>query len=59
MANSKVTLLRYIRIARGWRRVRVDAIRRGRGWDERVDAPEGTEVLEKGQFIGCPSGHSP
>jgi hypothetical protein len=28
----------------------VDAIRRGRGWDELVDAPEGTEVLEKGQF---------
>jgi len=27
MANSKVTLLRYIRIARGWRRVRVDVNR--------------------------------
>ena len=26
MANSKVALLRYIKIARGWWRVRVDAI---------------------------------
>jgi hypothetical protein len=50
MANSKVALLRYIRIARGWRRVRVEAVRRGRGWDERLDAPEGTEILERGQF---------
>jgi len=50
MANSKVALLRYIKIARGWRRVRVEAVRRGRGWDERLDAPEGEEILEKGQF---------
>jgi hypothetical protein len=28
----------------------VDAIRRGRGWVERLDAPEGIEILEKGQF---------
>jgi len=27
MANSKVALLRYIRIARGWRRVRVEPTR--------------------------------
>ena len=45
MANSKVALLRYIRIARGWRRVRVDAIRRGRGWDERLDDPARSEVI--------------
>jgi hypothetical protein len=50
MANSKVALLRYIRIARGWRRVRVEAIRRGRGWDERIGAPEGAEILERGEF---------
>jgi hypothetical protein len=50
MGNSKVALLRYIRIARRWRRVRVDAIRRGTGWVERLDAPEGTEILERGQF---------
>jgi hypothetical protein len=50
MANSKVTLLRYVRSARGWRRVRLAATRRGRGWDERLDAPEGIEILEKGPF---------
>jgi hypothetical protein len=50
MANSKVALLRYIRIARGWRRVRVEAIRRSRGWDERIGAPEGAEILERGEF---------
>jgi hypothetical protein len=50
MGNSRVALLRYIRIARGWRRVRVKAVRRGRGWDERLDAPEGAEILERGQF---------
>jgi hypothetical protein len=50
MANSKVALLRYIRTARGWRRVRVEAIRRGRGWDERIGAPEGAEILERGEF---------
>ncbi len=50
MANSKVALLRYVRIARGWRRVRVQAIRKGRGWEERIGAPEGAQVLEKGEF---------
>jgi hypothetical protein len=50
MGNSKVALLRYVKIARGWRRVRVYAIRRGRGWDERLDAPDGAEILERGQF---------
>jgi integrase len=50
MANSKVALLRYVRIARGWRRVRVHAIRRGRGWDERISPSEGAEILEKGEF---------
>jgi len=50
MANSKVALLRYVRIARGWRRFRVHAIRRGRGWDERISPPEGAEILEKGEF---------
>jgi len=50
MANSKVALLRYVRIARGWRTVRVHAIRRGRGWDERISPPEGAEILEKGEF---------
>jgi len=50
MGNSKVALLRYVKIAGGWRRVRVEAVRRGRGWDERLVAPEGAEILEKGQF---------
>jgi hypothetical protein len=50
MANSKVALLRYARIARGWRRFRVHAIRRGRGWDERISPPEGAEILERGEF---------
>jgi len=50
MANSKVALLRYVRFARGWRRCRVQAIRKGRGWEERISAPEGAEVLEKGEF---------
>jgi len=50
MGNSKVALLRYVKIAEGWRRVRVEAVRRGRGWDERLDAPEGQEILQKGQF---------
>ena len=50
MANSKVALLRYVRIARGWRRLRVHAIRRGRGWDECISPPEGAEILEKGEF---------
>ena len=50
MANSKVALLRYVKIAGAWRRVRVEAVRRGRGWDERLDAPEGAEILERGQF---------
>jgi hypothetical protein len=50
MANSKVALLRYVRIARGWRRFRVHAIRRGRGWDERISPPEGAEILERGEF---------
>jgi hypothetical protein len=30
--------------------VRVWAVRRGRGWDERLHAPEGQEILEKGRF---------
>lgn len=50
MANSKVALLRYVRSSRGWRRCRVQAIRRGRGWDERISAPKGAEILEKGEF---------
>ena len=50
MANSKVALLRYIRIARGWRRFRVPAIRRGRGWDERISPPGGAEILERSEF---------
>src|ERR1700758_2993161 len=50
MANSKVALLRYVRIARGWRRVRVEATRRGMGWDERISPPEGAEILERGEF---------
>ena len=50
MANCKVALLRYVRIARGWRRFRVHAIRRGRGWDERISAREGAEILERGEF---------
>ena len=50
MGNSKVVLLRYVKIAGAWRRVRVEAVRRGRGWDERLDAPEGAEILERGQF---------
>jgi hypothetical protein len=51
MANSRVALLRHIRIARGWRRVRVEAIRRGRGWDELLDAAEGIEILERGHDV--------
>ena len=50
MANSKVALLRYIKLAQGWRRVRVKAIRRGRGWDEHINASNGAEILEKGEF---------
>jgi integrase len=50
MGNSKVALLRYVKIAGGWRRVRVEAVRRGRGWDERLDLPERSEILQKGQF---------
>jgi hypothetical protein len=48
--GAKVALLRYVRIARGWRRFRVHAIRKGRGWDERISPPEGAEILEKGGF---------
>ena len=50
MANAKVALLRYVRTARGWRRVRVEAIRKSRGWDERLALPEGAEILERGEF---------
>ena len=50
MANAKVALLRYVRTARGWRRVRVEAIRKGRGWDERLALPGGAEILERGEF---------
>ncbi len=50
MGNSKVSLLRYVRTTRGWRRVRVQAIRKGRGWDERLALPEGAEILERGEF---------
>jgi integrase len=50
MGNFKVSLLRYVRTARGWRRVRVQAIRKGRSWDERLCAPGGAEILERGEF---------
>ena len=46
MGNFKVALLRYVKTAKGWRRIRVETVRRGRGWDERLDAPEGTEILK-------------
>ena len=50
MANAKVALLRYVRTARGWRRVRVEAIRKGRGRDERLVSPGGGDTLERGEF---------
>ena len=48
MGNSKVALLRYVKIAGGWRRVRVEAVRRGRGWDQRLDLPDRVAVLKRG-----------
>jgi integrase/recombinase XerD len=50
MANIKVALLRYCLTDAGWRRLRVTAIRKGRGWEERVDTPQGTKLLEKGEY---------
>jgi integrase len=50
MANTKVALLRYCRTETGWRRLRVTAIRKGRGWDERILLPSGAKILEKGEY---------
>jgi len=50
MANAKVALLRYCLTDAGWRRLRVTAVRKGRGREERVDTPKGTKLLEKGNY---------
>lgn len=50
MANTKVALLRYCLTNAGWRRLRVIAIRKGRGWEERVETTKGTKLLEKGEY---------
>jgi len=50
MANTKVALLRYCRTDAGWRRLRLTAIRKGRGWEERIELPAGLKILEKGEY---------
>lgn len=50
MANTRVALLRYIKTSAGWRRYRVHVNHRGRGWQERIDVPQGHLVLEKGDY---------
>lgn len=50
MANRKVALLRYCRIGSGWRRLRVNAIHKGRGWSEQVKVPPGQKILEYGEY---------
>ena len=50
MANRKVALLRYCRIGSGWRRLRVNAVHKGRGWSEQVRVPAGQKILEYGDY---------
>jgi integrase len=51
MANLKVTLLRYVKTDGGWRRVRVEPIRKGRGWDEKLHAKD--KIHEVGTYQLC------
>ena len=48
MANTKVALLRYCKIASGWRRMRIRTIRKGRGWEEQIQSSE--PILQKGEY---------
>jgi hypothetical protein len=50
MANVKAALYRYCRTASGWRRFRTNPVRKGRGWDERIEVPSGQRILERGEY---------
>ena len=53
MANLRVSLLRYIKSAqKGWRRVRVEAVPKGRGWNKDWDSPRtyGPDCEEVGPY---------
>lgn len=50
MANVKVALYRYCRTESGWRRLRINPVKKGRGWDERMQVPAGQKVLEFGEY---------
>jgi integrase len=54
MANVKVSLLRYVKRGKGWRRSRVEeeTTRKGRGWTRDWDDPKtyGPDVTEVGEF---------
>jgi len=48
LANTRVSLLRYCKTAGGWRRMRVSTIRKGRGWDEKIETSHA--IIEKGEY---------
>ena len=50
MANIQVALLRYCRLHVGWRRLAITPVRKGRGWDEKIQVPAGQKVLEYGEY---------
>jgi hypothetical protein len=53
LANLRVSLLRYIKSAqKGWRRVRVEAVPKGRGWNKDWDSPRtyGPDCEEVGPY---------
>ena len=50
MANIEAALLRYCRINVGWRRLAVNPVRKGRGWDEQIKVPAGQKILEYGEY---------
>jgi hypothetical protein len=50
MANLKVALYRYCRTESGWRRLRINPVKKGRGWDERITVPAGQKILELGEY---------
>jgi hypothetical protein len=54
MANAKVSLLRYVKTSRGWRRCRVEeeSTRKGRGWTTDWDDPKsyGPDVEAVGDY---------
>ncbi len=50
MANVKVALLRYCGIESGWRRLRVNPFRKGRGWGEDLRVPKGKKILKTGAY---------